>query len=366
MTTPDCGDRSTALASLGPKMSGQTRVDTSLYCSERCRLAGLTVAVSGNTGSQVRGTVTISDLTVGGERLPITDEGTWTSTRTESGTGIDVSTKGDDLHLDLGAADGADVTTYVTDVPRPMPAVVSSPDVAVGDELEVIDVSGGQTAIVVDQHVAALPSVTDRGVLLSLPALARVNGEIATRAEKQIWLADASPAAVERAGDVLAEEDVTIRSVTTTKGADRVFDQSASGWGLQLALIGGALAILLAALVLVILAVTGWRAAARDLAALRISRGQPARHRPGVADRAHGDRRRRGPPRCRLFSRRGAAGHARDPALHHARGGPRARPVPGLADRAGHDRGRCRRAARPRPGHRRRGRTSGAPLGREG
>ncbi|WP_338748938.1 FtsX-like permease family protein [Janibacter alittae] len=271
MTTPDGGNRSTALATLGPTRSGRTKVDTSLYCSDHCRLAGLTVAVSGDTGSQVRGTVTITDLAVGGERLPVADGSTWTSDLVDSGTGVDVSATGDQLRLHVGAADGADVTTYVTDVPRPVPAIVSSPEVEVGDELEVIDVSGGQTGVVVDQHVAALPAVTDRGVLLSLPALSRVNGEIATRADKQIWLADASPAAIERAGDVLAEEGAPIRSVTTTQDADRVFDESASGWGLQLAVIGGALAVLLAALVLVILAVTGWRAAARDLAALRIS-----------------------------------------------------------------------------------------------
>ncbi|WP_277453309.1 FtsX-like permease family protein [Janibacter sp. DB-40] len=70
---------------------------------------------------------------------------------------------------------------------------------------------------------------------------------------------------------MLADDGVTVRSIATTQEADRAFDESASGWGLQLALIGGVLAVLLAALVLVILAVTGWRAAVRDLAALRIS-----------------------------------------------------------------------------------------------
>lgn len=270
MTTPDGGDRSTTLMTFR-KGSGRTTIDAPLYCSNGCRLAGLTVAVSGPTGSHLEGTVTVADLSVGGEPLPVTDEGTWTSTRAEGGTGVETSANGDQLRLDVRTADGADVTTYVSDVPRPLPAIVSSPDVEEGDELEVIDVSGGQTGIVVDEHVAALPSVTDRGVLVSLPALARVNGELAPRAERQIWLADDSPATLERARDVLAEHDVTIRSVATTQDADRVYDESASGWGLQLAVIGGALAVLLAALVLVILAVTGWRAAARDLAALRIS-----------------------------------------------------------------------------------------------
>lgn len=273
MTTPDGGLRTSGLATLGPRDSGTTRVDTSLYCSDGCRLAGLTFAVSGEPGSQVRGSVTITDLTVGGERLPVTAEGTWTSAPQD---GIRVTTKGDDLRLDVAAADGADVSTYVTDVPRPLPAVLTDPDRAVGDRLEVTDVAGGQTAVVVDQRVDALPAVTDRGVLVSLPALARVNGELAGHADRQIWLGDASPATVERATKVLAQAGIEVRSVATTEQADRVFDESATGWGLQLALIGGVLAVLLAGLVLIILAVTGWRASVRDLAALRIS-GVPHR-----------------------------------------------------------------------------------------
>ncbi|WEV77092.1 hypothetical protein O9K63_10865 [Janibacter cremeus] len=276
MTTPDGSRRSTALATLGPKAQGRTEVDTSLFCSDRCRLAGLTLAVSGSTGSQVHGTVSVTDLAVGGEPLPVTGEGTWSSSRDESGLGVDTSTKGDTLRLDVGAADGADVSTSVTDVPHPLPAIVSTDDLAVGDVSEVIDVAGGQTQIEVARHVTALPSVTDRGVLLSLPALARVSGELATRAESRIWLADASPAALERVREVLADDGVTVRSIATTQEADRAFDESASGWGLQLALIGGVLAVLLAALVLVVLAITGWRAAVRDLAALRIS-GVPHR-----------------------------------------------------------------------------------------
>lgn len=67
--------------------------------------------------------------------------------------------------------------------------------------------------------------------------------------------------------------------MTTTAEADRVYDQSASAWGLQLALLGGVLAVILAALVLVVLAITGWRSSARDLAALRVS---------GVSSRAVG------------------------------------------------------------------------------
>lgn len=272
MTTPSGDDRAEDIATLGPGSSGRTRIDENLYCEDGCRLSGLSVATSGSPGSRISGTVTIRGLEVDGTPLPVTGEDTWVSTRSEGGTGIDVATKGDALTLDIAAIDGADVETYVADVPRPVPALASNTGTEKGDEFQVVDVAGEQTDVRVHDHVAELPAVTDEGVLVSLPALARVKGDLdSSRSDTQIWLADASSAGIERAREVLAAEGVSSGPVATTAEADRVYDRSASGWGLQLALVGGGLAVLLAGLVLVVLAVTGWRATVRDLAALRIS-----------------------------------------------------------------------------------------------
>lgn len=271
MTTRSGEQRSAEVATLGPRSSGRTTIDEDLFCTDQCRLDGLRVATSGGGGSSVTGTVKVSGLEVDGTALPVTNADTWTSTDPADETGIEVTTQGDTLELAVTAADGADVTTHVTDVPRPMPAIVST-DAEEGEGIQVIDTAGGQSELEVDQQVAALPAVTDRGVLLSLPALSRGKADLdTTRADSQLWLTDASPQGIERARDVLAAEDVTVRSVSTTAEADEVYDESASGWGLQLALVGGGLAVLLAGLVLVILAVTGWRAIVRDLAALRVS-----------------------------------------------------------------------------------------------
>lgn len=271
MMTKDGERRSADLAVLGPRSTGSQEIDTGLFCSDGCRLTGIRVGTSGFPGSSVTGTVTLSDLAVDGTKLPVTGGGTWTSTKTGD-TGLGVTTKGDALQLDVQAADGADVSAFVADIPRPLPAVVSTPGSKVGDVRSVTDVSGAQTEVRVDRVVPALPAATDRGVLVSLPALARVTGDLDTsRTQSQLWLADASPATIARARDVLDAEEVTVRSVATTQEADRVFDESASGWGLQLTLLGGVLAAVLAGLVLLVLSITGWRASVRDLAALRVS-----------------------------------------------------------------------------------------------
>lgn len=271
MTTAAGETRSAALATLGSASTGKARVDEPLFCSDGCRLAGLRLSVGGINGSRVVGTVSVEGLAVGGRALPVTEPGTWISTG-GSGAGVQVSTKGDTLTLDVAAADGEDVSAYVADVPRPLPALVSSAGATPGEDREVLDVSGKQSEVVVEQAPRALPSVTDRGVLLSLPALARVTGELdTTRTERQLWLADASPQTLDRVRTVLDDAGLAVHDVRTAAEADVVYDRSASGWGLQLALFGGVLAVLLAGLVLAIVAVTGWRATVHDLAALRVS-----------------------------------------------------------------------------------------------
>ena len=272
LTAPSGNERSTDIATLGPRSTGRATVDEDLHCSNGCRLSGLSIETSGSPGSRVRGTVTIRGLEVDGNPLPVTGKDTWVSTASDGGTGIDVTTKGETLDLEVTAADGADVATHVADVPRPVPALVSTDGPEEGDGLQVVDAAGGQTEVEVSQAAEALPAATDRGVMVSLPALARVDARIdLERTRTQLWLADESPEGIARARAALADEGVSVGSVSTTAEAKRVYDRSASAWGLQLALVGGGLAVLLAALVLVVLSVTGWRAVVRDLAALRVS-----------------------------------------------------------------------------------------------
>src|SRR5699024_5347414 len=165
---------------------------------------------------------------------------------------------------------GADVTAVVADVPRPLPALVSGTKGAA--DRDITTIAGGQATVHPEQTVAALPAVTDQGVLVSLPALSRLSRAIdPERGRAQLWLADASPSSVDRARDVAVAEGLGVRSVETTSRAKQAYDRSASAWGLQLALLAGVLAVLLGALVLLVLAVTGWRAVVADVAALRVS-----------------------------------------------------------------------------------------------
>ncbi len=270
VTTATGEQLSRDLRTLGPKKRGTARIDADLLCPDTCRLDGLRVSSSGSTGSELVATLTISDLGVDGKRLPLGGDDTWAAPdEAAGGEGVTVTTKGEDLRLEAVAADGGDVTAVVADVPRPLPAIVTSEG---GRSRQVVTVDGGQATVRPVQRVRALPAVTDQGVLVSLPMLARLSQVIDTeRAHAELWLDDASPTTLERVREVVDEQGLGIRSVRTTAQAKDSFDDSASGWGLQLALLAGGLAVLLAALVLVVLAVTGWRSAVADIAALRVS-----------------------------------------------------------------------------------------------
>lgn len=69
----------------------------------------------------------------------------------------------------------------------------------------------------------------------------------------------------------LTDNDIQIVQERRMVDSRAVYDNSASAWGLRLALLVGALAIAMAALVMILLTATAWRGRARDLAALEFA-----------------------------------------------------------------------------------------------
>ncbi len=271
ITTASGDELTRDLHVLGPKDHGSARINADLLCPSTCRLDGLRVSSTGSTGSRMTADLTIKDLGIDGRALPVDGNGTWREPAGGAGgPGLTVTPKGETLELAARSRNGTDVTAAVADVPRPLPALVSGTEAQA--DLDIVTIAGGQATVHPEQSVAALPAVTDRGVLVSLPALSRLSRAIdPERGRAQLWLADASPASVDRTRDVVVDEGLGVRSVETTSGAKQAYDLSASAWGLQLALLAGVLAVLLGVLVLLVLAVTGWRAVVADVAALRIS-----------------------------------------------------------------------------------------------
>jgi putative ABC transport system permease protein len=95
--------------------------------------------------------------------------------------------------------------------------------------------------------------------------------QVSPDARTEIWLADDDPALLEEVTQALAGRGIAVAGTRTFDDALHGFDESTPAWSLQLSALVGAVAILIALLVLLISAISAWRLRTRDLAALRMS-----------------------------------------------------------------------------------------------
>jgi hypothetical protein len=159
------------------------------------------------------------------------------------------------------------------DVPATLPGLLAGelPPGGTAAALPAVGTGGQLVQVRAEQRVEALPLVGGSGVLVDLQTLARLGGALPDEATAMVWLADDSPALTERVRTGLARAGIGVLDRQTSAEAKARLDDSAAGWGLRLAGFTGAMAVLLAALVIVVMGVTGWRQVARDLAALHLS-----------------------------------------------------------------------------------------------
>ena len=132
-------------------------------------------------------------------------------------------------------------------------------------------INGIPTTMTRTQEVAAVPVLGAQGVLVNYETLSRLGGRIPGSASLQAWLRSDSPAQVASVRTALSDSGINVLSVRTYAETKQGYDRSAAGWGLQLALVTGVLALAMAALALVVVAATGWRGVARDFAAMRMA-----------------------------------------------------------------------------------------------
>jgi len=134
-----------------------------------------------------------------------------------------------------------------------------------------VGINGVPVTIAPTQHVEALPVLGGKGVMVDYETLARLGGSLADNGLLSVWLSDTSPAATAKATHTLSQAGINVVGRHTFAERKDRLDQSASAWGLRLAAFTGAMAVLLAAIVVIVMTITGWRVVARDLAALHMA-----------------------------------------------------------------------------------------------
>ncbi|MGZ4748072.1 MAG: FtsX-like permease family protein [Oryzihumus sp.] len=270
-------DGSRSSLDLGPIPFGATAphtVSAPVSCAKGCRLAAITVDAPASRYAVTAGSFVLGPLGVDGSTAPWGGDGTWLPGDNSSPGPDDITATADGSSLRVRYSDAAsqEVALQHASTPVNMPALLagSLPSGSDRGTFASPGLDGQARRMQVVGHVPLAPGGTPNTVLVNLDTLQREGGTLDSLATVQVWLARSDPAVVDRVSTALRHGGVQVEGVTTTDGVAGDYAGSASAWGLQLALVVGIAALLMAGLVVVVVVATSWRLRARDHAALRL------------------------------------------------------------------------------------------------
>jgi len=271
-----------------PGPTDHTRFSRQVSCAETCHVTG--VWASTLPGASITGAVTLRNLTPqdssgqAGKVVPLGPAEQWTAyAERGSGTVTPSSTTPEELTVTFDGKGAALMTMHQRWLPAVVPALVAGPlpPDSVGNLFTLAGLDGEAQVGAKVGSVLRVPASPSNTFVADLDSLQRGRSVLGTD-RLEVWFADADPALLARVTTALEARGITISSTTTLDDIQRSYDESVAAWSLQLAALVGAVALLIALLVLVVSAVSGWRFRTRDFAALRMS-GVPRRSIRSIA-----------------------------------------------------------------------------------
>jgi len=272
---------------------GPLKFTQDVSCTEGCSIAGFGISTPPGFNKLLRGTFTVGSVAMdGGAPTTLAPVSLWLP------TGEPNADK--KLLLDYAKpVETPDPTTIAIELQTqqsnpaitsagsaaPVPALVvgSLPAGSKGDLFQAAGLDGTPLPMARTSQVPYAPGGGDGQAIVSLDALLQRSTQLSAQALTQVWLADAASVPAVTAALESAGVGVTHQELRSDRQA--LFDNSASAWGLQLALVVGVVALLIAALVILLVAATSWRSRSRDYAALRMAGvGGAALRRVGLAE----------------------------------------------------------------------------------
>ena len=118
-------------------------------------------------------------------------------------------------------------------------------------------------------RIVLVPTMPTRSAIVDLDALSR-GAEFTNDSHMEVWL-DGDAELVAAVTTSLREGGIGVSDVRRISTIRRAYDDTVATWSLALGAVLGPAVLLIALLVLLVLAVTGWRERARDLAILRLN-----------------------------------------------------------------------------------------------
>ena len=267
VVTAASGTRRTITLGTLPRPGGRaTLVGEDDACAEGCRLVAL--AFTGYGGVSITNSVDVSGLEVDGRRVewPTSAE-EWNTTDSEATFIAPTSGAPGALRLELSTHGIYPAEATPAWVPLTVPTLLPT---GRRDPLGLVvsGVNGSDRPARSVGRVVLVPSMPRRSALVDLDAITR-GSDFSAAAHVEVWLDD--PALVAGVVASLRERGVVVEDVRRYETIRQGYADTVAAWSLALGAVVGPAVVLIALLVLLVLAVTGWRDRARDLAVLRLN-----------------------------------------------------------------------------------------------
>jgi putative ABC transport system permease protein len=274
VTTPEGQRLTRVIGEIPLQGKGSAELNGLLLCPDGCRLDGLEFRKTDQQASEVSGRLTFTGLGIDGKSLDIAAANHWNPYVAPATSSRDslklLPATGDTLSMEL-LSTGFALELSHADVPAVVPGLLAGalPPGGTAQGFDAVGLNGAPVTVAVQQRTPTLPVLGSRGVLVDYETLARLGGRLPDAGTLSVWVAD--PARADAVAQRLTAQGVGILARHSAAAAKDRLDESATAWGLRLAAFTGAMGVLLAALVVLVMTVTGWRVVARDLAALHMS-----------------------------------------------------------------------------------------------
>ena len=274
VTTPEGQRLTRVIGEIPLQGKGSADLNGLLLCPDGCRLDGLEFRKTDEQVSEVSGRLTFTGLGIDGKSLDIAAANQWNPYVAPATSSRDslklLPAAGDTLAMDL-LSTGFALELSHADVPAVVPGLLAGavPPGGTAQGFDAVGINGAPVTVAVQQTAQTLPVLGRQGVLVDYETLARLGGRLPDSGTLSVWVAD--PAKADAVAQSLTAQGIGILARHSAAEAKDRLDESATAWGLRMAAFTGAMGVLLAALVVLVMTVTGWRVVARDLAALHMS-----------------------------------------------------------------------------------------------
>ena len=292
------------VADLGALQNGVHTYSAAVACRDGCLLRQ--VEVRRQAGDRVRADIALHVLSLAGSTAgaaampydlgPVGEFAAWQPVTARIGDFSYVQVHPQTPLAFSAISDGESLTVQRGDVPVSPPALaagkvgISTTSIPGAIDTAVSPgISGTQAGYEIDGTVHQVPRAGGRGVIVPLAALVGAPGVASPSTAYTVWLAADDAARERRLIAALGRRGVTVTGRDTIGAHRLTLSRQGPALGLRLGLLGGGVALVLAATVLVVGIATSGPSRARDLAGLRVvgvrrsrrtARGGPGARRP--------------------------------------------------------------------------------------